>query len=161
MNTMENNSEPAQFTPSAQVSFYVGFSVISSLYPLASSDHPFLSIVSPYEDAKECIEGSLENLQRRILNQRSKGRTLGTKSRLGYPQSTVILPRFSLLAFLQSLISFSCCLFRSILFSFLRASSGHSFLFIASPCNDAKECVVERLGDIGKTTVNSGQVSLQ
>ena len=86
---MDKNREPnvAEFTLSAQVSFFVGFSVVSSLFLLASSNHPFLSVTSPCDDGKERVEERLGDLGRRIVKP-------------GWP-SLLLVPRFvSLLAFL-------------------------------------------------------------
>lgn len=56
---------------------------------------------------------------------------------------------FSLLPLLPSLKSL-----------FFPAFSHHPFLSIAFPCDDAKDCVEERLGDIGRTIANPVSLSL-
>lgn len=46
----------AEFALSAQICFFVGFSIIYFLFPLASSDYLFLPVASPYDDVKERVE---------------------------------------------------------------------------------------------------------
>ena len=66
----ENNSEPrvGQLAFSALVSLVADFFEVSSLFLIASSYHPFLSITSPWDDAKECVEKMLGNLWKVAVN---------------------------------------------------------------------------------------------
>ena len=77
----------AEFALSAQICFFVGFSIIYFLFPLASSDYLFLPVASLRDEAKERVEERLGDLGTRIVNP-------------GWP-SLLLVPRFlSLLAFL-------------------------------------------------------------